>query len=62
MKIVTLSGTRTRGIGIGEGWGLGRPVNIQGTDDWSVSSYQSRRSGQRIRRSLTKKGFVFVGQ
>jgi len=54
-----MSGTRTRGIGVGEGWGFGRPVNIQGTDDWSVSSYQSRVSGQRIRRSLTRKGFVF---
>jgi len=43
---------------MGEGWGLGRPVNIQGTDDWSVSSYQSRVSGQRIRRSLTMKGFI----
>ena len=43
---------------MGEGWGFGRPVNIQGTDNWSVSSYQSRVSGQRIRRSLTRKGFI----
>jgi len=41
---------------MGEGCGFGRPVNIQGTDDWSVSSYQSRVSGQRIRGSLTMKG------
>jgi len=29
-------------IGVKEVKGVGRPVNIQGTDDWSVSSYQSQ--------------------
>jgi len=37
-----MSGTRTGAIGAKEEKGVGRPVNIQGTDDWSVSSYQSR--------------------
>jgi len=39
----------TGAIERGEGWGLGRPVNIQGTDFWSVSSYQLREFCQRIR-------------
>jgi len=53
-----MSGTQTRGIGIGEGWGFRSPVNIQGTDNWSVSSYQSRVSGQRIRKVPYYEGFI----
>ena len=44
-----MSETLTGAIGAEEEWGLGRPVNIQGTDFWSVSSYQFREFNQRIR-------------
>jgi len=36
-------------IGAEEEWGLGRPVNIQVIDFWSVSSYQSRELIREIR-------------